>query len=130
MWSCAARVTSGSRSLRFITDSPSDDPIGTQTVELRVRCRWVDVFGAANPDAGDPNVTLSLLEGTTVRATGSAQAITTSFAEYSLFLTEAQVNAFTSWSDLRAQMVFEASGIDIDEEVDIEVSRVRVVFDE
>jgi hypothetical protein len=121
-------VTSGSRSLRFFMQNPSAAPSPTQTVDLRARCEWIDVFGSANPDAGDPNIVISLFENTTLRAASSAVAITETPVDYSLILSEAQINSVTDWDDVRMQMVFEASGIDIDEEVNIQVYRVRIIF--
>lgn len=121
-------VESGSRSLRFGLENPSAAPSSDQTVELRIRCEWIDVFGAANPDAGDPNITIRLIEGATTRAATSAQQISEAPAEYSLFLSESQINSVTDWDDLYAEMTFEASGIDVDEEVNIRVYRARIVF--
>lgn len=121
-------VTSGTRALRFGTQNPSGTPQANQTVELQVRCRWVDVFGSANPDAGDPNLTISMYESTTNRGSGSAQTITTSFVNYSFFPSTSQIISVGNWDNLRVNMSFECSGIDLDEEVDIEVSRVKVIF--
>jgi len=122
-------VTSGSRTLRFNMAAPSGTPASLgQSCEIRVTCRWFDVFGGANPDSGDPNLTLSLRQLTTTKATASAQTITTGFVEYVYALSQSEINSVTNWSDVNVQMVFEASGIDFDEEVSIYVSRVKVVF--
>lgn len=126
-------MTSGgdpnTRTLRFNMEDPSDQPPSTdQTVEVRCRIRWVDVFGGANPDAGDPDVRVALREGATQRAITSRQTLITSFADHSLVLNATEIGSVTDWDDLNVQMQFEANGIDIDEEIDIEVSRVRIIF--
>lgn len=123
-------VTSGTRSLRFDMQTPSGTPLSSQTVELKVRCEWVDVFGAANPDSGDPNITINLYEnGSQVTGGGgSAQQLTTSPAEYSHFLSSAAISNVNNWADVEVDMDFECSGIDLDEEVSIYVYRVRIIF--
>lgn len=124
-------VVSGTSSLRFIVDIPSDDPSSKQTVFAQVRCEWIDVLGAANPDAGDPSLTIRIKEGaTTVRSSQVHSPITTTPTDYEAFMTEAEINSVTDWSDIRVEMEFDVAGIDTDEEVNYRVYEVRIEFQE
>lgn len=124
-------VTSGTSSLRFIQDIPSQDPSSKQTVFAQVRCEWIDVLGAANPDAGDPSLTIRIKEGaTTVRSSQVHSPITTTPTDYTAFMTEAEINSVTDWSDIRVEMEFDVAGIDTDEEVNYRVYEVRIEFQE
>lgn len=124
-------VTSGTEALRFIVDIPSGDPSSKQTVRAQVRCEWIDVLGAANPDAGDPSLTIEIREGaSTVRASQVHDPIAETPTDYDCFMTEAEINSVTDWSDIRVHMTFDVAGIDVDEEVNYRVYEVRIEFEE
>jgi hypothetical protein len=122
--------SSTTRNLRFDMASPSGTPLSSQTVVLKVRCKWVDVFNDATPDSGHPRIELNLFEnGSQVSGgAGSWQALSESAAEYTEPLSSAAIGNVSNWDDVELDMDFECTGLGLDQEVDFEVYRVRIVF--
>lgn len=119
-------ILQDTRTLAFGMDDPSGEPIGSQTVEVQVRARYLEPT-LSLPTA--PEITLRLDESTTERATGSATSLTTSFADYSLFLDTAEINSITDWADVEVEMLFDNTmNTGVDEEANFEVSECRVIF--
>lgn len=81
--------------------APAETP-GTGTATLRFR-------GKAN--ASGQTITVSIRYGSTVIATSSALAMTTSFAEYTFNLTEAQVATLAGygWDNVRVRFLSEGA---------------------
>lgn len=119
-------ILNDTRTLAFNMETPSGEPIGSQTVEVQVRARYLEPT-LSLPTA--PEITLRLDESTTERATGSATSLTTSFADYSLFLDTAEINSVTDWADVEVEMLFDNTmNTGVDEEANFEVSECRVIF--
>lgn len=119
-------ILNDTRTLAFNMETPSGEPIGSQTVEVQVRARYLEP-GVSLPTA--PEITIDLDESTTLRAAGSATSLTTAFADYSLFLNQTQINSVTDWADVEVEMLFDNTmNTGVDEEANFEVSECRVIF--
>jgi len=119
-------ILDDTRTLGFNMETPNGDPIGSQTVEVQVRARYLEP-GVSLSNA--PELTIRFDENNTQRATGSATALTTAFADYSLFLNQTQINSVTDWADVEVDMLFDNTmNTGLDEEANFEVSECRVIF--
>ena len=88
-------TTAGNREQICGLSNPSETPgAGGGTL------RWRGKAGSTGK-----TITPSILQGTTVIKAGSAQALTTSFAGYTLTLSEAEMASITNWTDLRVRVV-------------------------
>ena len=119
-------ILNSTRILGFGMDDPSGEPTPNQDVEIRVRARYTEP-GLTLPNA--PQLTLRFDENNTQRAQGSATNLTTSFADYSLFLNTTQINSVTDWTDCEVEMYFDNTmNTGLDEEANFQVSSCRIVF--
>lgn len=119
--------TTNPRTLRFNMGDPSDVPNVDQSVQVIVRAEWIDAFGSANPTYIRMD-SIALRQGTTQKAISGANNLTTSPADYVLQLSGGEIGSITDWTDLNVEMLFDADGIDIGEEIDVQVYRVRIVL--
>lgn len=119
-------ILDDARTVAFRLESPSDDPSGTQTVQIKVNAKYLENFEVL-PNA--PKLTIKFDEGGTQRAVSSPLTLTKNPAEYSLFLTEAQINSVGSWANVEVEMLFDNSAnTGPDEEAKFRCHRCRVIF--
>jgi hypothetical protein len=117
--------TTESRTLRFDMDNPTGNPSAVgQTCQVIARCRVVDPFTTGFT----VDLDLSLRESTTQRAIDTNNSLSTSWTDVILSLTQAQINSVGNWDNANVQMTFDACADGVDADIDIEVSRVRIVF--
>lgn len=120
--------TETTRTLRFFIADPSGVPSPNQSVEIKVKCRYVDLFGATGEAA---EFDLRLREDTTSIAVSADQSLSTGLTEFSLFLTVGQINSVGDWADLNVSMEFRAcAGDSVPNagDLDLECSRCRIIF--
>jgi len=119
-------ILQSTRQLAFGMESPSGEPIGSQTVELQIRAKYLEP-GQTLPTA--PTVTIRMDENNTQRGTSLALDLTTSFADYSFFPSTAQINSVGDWDEIEVDMSFDNTmNTGLDEEADFHVSEVRIIF--
>ena len=122
-----AFILNSSRTLAFYMTAPTGDPSPTQNVNLQVRCLYEDNGFQPLPTA--PELTIRLDESGTQRAQGSATSLTQSFADYSLFLSAAQINSVGNWDNVEVEMFFDNTmNTDPDEEAQFKCSECRIIF--
>lgn len=116
------------RILRFFVQNPSADPSPDQTVQVKCKCRYVDLFGATGEEA---SVAVKLREGTTQIAVTSQVTLDETLSDITLTLSVAEINSVGDWEDLNIEMRFEAcSGDSIPNagDLDLECSQCRIIF--
>lgn len=104
-------------------EDPTEEPTGgVDTVVMRVRARYSMPIGGT----GSATARFRLREGATTRATDAGNALTTSFADYDLVLSQAEIDAITDWTALR---VFADADVCVDtlgDEISFEVSEIEL----
>lgn len=79
-------------------DPPSGKPRSDQSIIVTVRARYVDLYTATNEEH---TMEIEVIQGTsTQRAYSSGHTLTTSFADYELFMSTSEINSVTDWDDL------------------------------
>lgn len=87
------------RTCRFHMSNPSPLPSGAEDVTVRVRARYKS--SASNPSI---DMTIKLFQGGTLKATSSLSALTGSHVWYIDFLTQAQKDSVSDWTDVRVDV--------------------------
>lgn len=119
-------VLNATRTIRFTLEDPSADPAPAQTVELRVKFKYIQVD---QPLDNAPTADILIKEGTTTtRASNTGITVTTTATEYSVFMTPTEIGNVTDWTDLYAEISFTTAGNGVDQEANYEVYRVRIIF--
>lgn len=119
-------VLNSTVTIRFRLQDPSADPNSNQNVELGCKFKYNQVF---DPLDNAPTAVLRIKEGTsTIRAVSGNITVTTTATEQSEFMSVTEINNVTDWSDLYGEISFTTSGNGVDQDVNYELYRVRIIF--
>lgn len=110
---------------RFASPSATPSSVG-QDAEIRIKAEYLENFETL-PSA--PTMTIRFDEGGTQLAASSALSLTTTLAEYSLILSQAEINSVTDWTDIEVDLLFDnTANTGADEEAKFRISRARIIF--
>ena len=115
--------TTENDSIEFGLENPSTTPNGSESVNLRVKARKAFPFGGS----GTSTMRIRLRQGTTVISTDSGNGLTTSFAWYDCFLSQAEKNAITDWTNLRALVDADSCAAGAGDEVEVHIAEIGLV---
>lgn len=117
-------ATTENDSIDFNFDNPSTAPNGQETVEVRVKARYELPIGGT----GSSTMRIRVRELTTTRATRTGFNLTTSFAWFSFFMTQAEKDAVGDWNDIQILADMDSCVDTLGDELRPNVSQEEMVF--